>query len=65
MGSTEQFNPIFPFSETTFVTPAQSAERATVSFEADRTATNTTPLNSETPKVCTAPQKNVPIEHNL
>ena len=60
MGSTEQFEPNFDsshLSETTFVTPTQSAENATVSFETYRTSTNTTPLNSETPKVCNAPQK--------
>ena len=60
MGSTEQFEPNFDsslLSETTFVTPTQSAENATVSFETYRTSTHTTPLNSETPKVCNAPQK--------
>ena len=60
MGSNEQFEPNFDsplLSETTFVTPTQSEENATVSFETYRTSTNTTPLNSETPKVCNAPQK--------
>ena len=60
MGSTEQFESKFDsslLSETTFVTPTQSAENATVSFETYRTSTNTTTLNSETPKVCNAPQK--------
>ena len=60
MGPTKQIEPSFDrslLSETTFVTPTQSAENATVSFETYRTSTNTTPLNSETPKVCNAPQK--------
>ena len=60
MGSTEQFEPNFDsslLSETTFVTPTQTAENATVSIETYRTSNNTTPLNSETPKVCNAPQK--------
>ena len=60
MGSIEQFEPNFDsslLSETTFVTPTQSAEKTTVSFEAYRTSTNTTLLISETPKVCNAPQK--------
>ena len=59
MGSNEQFEPSFDsslLSETTFVTPSQSAENATVSFETYRISTNTTPLNSKTPKVCNAPQ---------
>ena len=59
MGSTEQFEPNFDsslLSETIFVTPTQRAENATVSFETYRTSTNTTPSNSETPKVCNAPQ---------
>ena len=50
MGSTEQFEPYFDsslLSETTFVTPTQSAENATVSFEAYRTSTNTTSLTLE------------------
>ena len=60
MGSNEQLEPNFDsslLSETTFVTPTQSAEKATVFFETYRTSTNTTPLNSETPKVCNAPHK--------
>ena len=60
MGSTEQFQPNFDsslLSETTFAKPTQSAENASVSFETYRTSTNTTPLNSETPKVSNAPQK--------
>ena len=68
MGSTEQFEPKFDsslLSETTFVTPTQSAENATVSFETYRTPTNTTPLNSETPKYATLHRKNLPIEHHL
>ena len=60
MGSTEQFEPNFDsslLSETTFLTPKQSAEKPTVSFETYRTSTNTTSLNSETPKECNGPQK--------
>ena len=60
MGSTEQFEPNFDsslLSETIFLTTTLSAENATVSFETYRTSTNTTPLNSETPKVCNSPQK--------
>ena len=59
MGSNEQFEPNFDSSllSETFMTPTQSAENATVFFETYTTSTNTTPLNSETPKVCNAPQK--------
>ena len=59
MGSNEQFEPNFDsslLSETTFVTPTQSAENVTVSVETYRTSTNTTSLISETPKVYNAPQ---------
>ena len=60
MGLTQQLEPNFDgslLSETTFVTPTQSAENGTVSFETNRTSTNTTPLNAETLKLCNAPQK--------
>ena len=60
IGSTEQFKPNFDsflLPESTFVTPTRNAQNSTVSFETYRTSINTTPLNSETPKVCTAPKK--------